>query len=143
MYHSEVLSSASFCFISNLGLYFEKTVSTNIFDDLPDLTPAPSNAHDKLTHYLAADVEIVKDGLAWWNKRSDTFPCLSHMACNYLSIPSKCLTCFLVLMLIFLELPLLMLNGCSAEADSSCPMSIAISLSNQHAPSCVLEPGAS
>jgi hypothetical protein len=83
--------------------YFEKAVSSNIFDDLPDLAPAPSSARDELDCYLAADVEDIKDGLAWWSERSETFLCLSHMAHDYLSIPGKCLPCFLVLMLILLQ----------------------------------------
>jgi hypothetical protein len=44
---------------------------------------------DELDHYLMADVEKVKDGLMWWNERHTAFPCLSHMACDYLSIPGK------------------------------------------------------
>ena len=88
------------CFISN-STYLKKITSTNIFNNLLDLAPAPSSAHDELDCYLAADVESVKDGLVWWNEKSDTFPCLSHMACNYLSIPGKNLTCFLVLILTF------------------------------------------
>ena len=77
--------------------YFKKMASTNIFDNLPDLAPTPSSANDELDRYLAADVENIKDGLVWWNERSKTFPCLSRMACDYLLIPGKCLTCFLVL----------------------------------------------
>ena len=60
----------------------------NIFDNLSELSTAKKSAlADELTQYLAASVEAVKDSLMWWVKRQDTYPCLSRMACNYLSIP--------------------------------------------------------
>ena len=36
------------------------------------------------------DVENVKDALMWWHERRATFPRLSCMARDYLSIPGKC-----------------------------------------------------
>ena len=53
-----------------------------------DIAP-PSSTDDELQHYLAADVEDVKDGLIWWYERCAMFPRLSQMACNYLSIPGE------------------------------------------------------
>ena len=60
----------------------------NMFDNLMDITPTPSS-DDELQRYLAADVEDVKDGLVWWKERRATFPRLSRMACDYLSIPGE------------------------------------------------------
>jgi hypothetical protein len=63
--------------------------TTNIFDELPDLAPALLELRDELNHYLATDVEDVRDGLMWWYERRTTFPRLSRMARDYLSIPGK------------------------------------------------------
>jgi len=63
--------------------------TTNIFDELPDLAPALLELRDELDHYLATDVEDVRDGLMWWYERRATFPRLSRMAHDYLSIPGK------------------------------------------------------
>jgi len=40
-------------------------MSTNIFDNLPDLVAA-SDIHDELGIYLATNVENVKEALMWW-----------------------------------------------------------------------------
>ena len=48
-----------------------------------------SDLDDKLDCYLATDIEDMKDPLMWWHKHCGVFPNLSHMACNYLSIPGK------------------------------------------------------
>ena len=61
-------------------------LSKNIFDDLPKLAPVSSDTHDELDRYLATDIE---DGLMWWYERCTTFPHLSRMARDYLSIPGK------------------------------------------------------
>ena len=61
----------------------------NIFNDLPDLAPMSSELDDELDHYLAADIEDTKDPLMWWYKHRGAFSNLSHMACDYLSIPGK------------------------------------------------------
>ena len=62
-----------------------------MFDDLPDLAPMSSDLCDELDRYIAADVENVKpeDALKWWYERRTTFPRLSLMARDYLSIPGK------------------------------------------------------
>lgn len=67
----------------------QSSVSKNIFDNLPDLAHTSSVEQDELDRYLSAEVEDVKDGLMWWFERRNTFPRLSRMACNYLSIPGK------------------------------------------------------
>ena len=63
--------------------------SLNIFDNLPDLAPALSDLLDELDCYLATDVEDVRDALMWWYERRATFPRLSRMARDYLSIPGN------------------------------------------------------
>jgi hypothetical protein len=65
--------------------------SSNIFDNLPDLAPALSDLLDELDRYLATDVEDVRDALMWWYERRATFPRLSRMARDYLSIPGNVL----------------------------------------------------
>lgn len=59
----------------------------NIFDDLPDLALTPSDHESELDRYLATGVEEVKDALIWWYEKRRSFPCLSRMARDYLSIP--------------------------------------------------------
>jgi hAT family C-terminal dimerisation region len=59
-----------------------------MFDALMDDTPT-SSPDDELQHYLATDVEDVKDGLMWWHERHATFPRLSRMARDYLAIPGE------------------------------------------------------
>ncbi len=53
-----------------------------------DIAPPPSSS-DELQRYLTADIEDVKDALMWWHERCQIFPWLSHMACDYLSIPGE------------------------------------------------------
>ena len=48
-----------------------------------------SDLGNELDHYLAANIEDVKDPLMWWYEHRGAFPHLSHMACDYLSIPGK------------------------------------------------------
>ncbi len=63
---------------------------SNFFNNLPDTTTSSSDDHDELDCYLATDMENVKDALMWWHERRATFPHLSCMAWDYLSIPGKC-----------------------------------------------------
>jgi hAT family C-terminal dimerisation region len=58
----------------------------NLMDDMP---ASSSGSDDELQHYLATDVEDVKDGLMWWYERCTMYPHLSHMAHNYLAIPCE------------------------------------------------------
>ena len=59
-----------------------------MFDKIMDAAPT-SSSDDELQRYLAADVEDVKDGLMWWYDKRATFPRLSCMARDYLSIPRE------------------------------------------------------
>ena len=60
----------------------------NIFNKLPVLSTTKKTAlANELTQYLATPVEVAKDPLMWWVKKQAMYPCLSRMACNYLSIP--------------------------------------------------------
>ena len=59
-----------------------------MFNSIIDIAPMSSSG-DELQRYLSVDPEDVKDGLMWWHERRATFPQLSHMACDYLSIPGK------------------------------------------------------
>lgn len=59
-----------------------------MFDNLMDVMP-PCSLDNELQHYLATDIEDVKDRLMWWHERYASFPQLSHTAHDYLSIPGK------------------------------------------------------
>ena len=60
----------------------------NIFDRLPALVkPKVNHACDELDTYLASDVEDVEDAIKWWHEHRSTYPRLSCMALNYLTIP--------------------------------------------------------
>jgi hypothetical protein len=59
-----------------------------MFDTFLDDT-AGSSDDDELQHYLATDIEDVKDPLMWWHQQRKMFPCLSHMAHDYLTIPGE------------------------------------------------------
>ena len=73
----------------------KRQVSSNVFDNLPCLAkPKPKLAHDELDAYLATNIEDVTDALEWWIKNCATFPRLSCMAIDYLSIPGKSSTHF-------------------------------------------------
>ena len=65
------------------------TRSQNIFDSIFDTTPTSPNTLDELQCYLAVDVKDVKDALMWWHERRGSFPGLSRMARDYLSIPGE------------------------------------------------------
>ena len=72
----------------SLTIFVSKVfTSKNIFDELPDLAPASSDLRDELDRYLAMDIEDVKDALRWWFEHRATFPHLSRMVRDYLSIP--------------------------------------------------------
>ncbi len=61
-----------------------------MFDTLPSLAPLkPSNLLSELDCHLSTEPEDVKDALAWWHEQQNTYPCLSHMALDYLMIPSE------------------------------------------------------
>lgn len=53
---------------------------------------------DELAAYLAAAVENPEDGnaLLWWKRNAATYPRLSRMALDYLSIPGAPHSCFIL-----------------------------------------------
>jgi hypothetical protein len=60
----------------------------NIFDDLPSLSaPTRKELRDELDRYLSTDPEMMEDVLIWWHENRATFPRLSRMALDYLTIP--------------------------------------------------------
>jgi hypothetical protein len=69
---------------------FEYTSTTNIFDTLPALNMfAPAVIQDELTTYLSTPIENIREdqGLAWWETHQSSYPRLSRMARDFLSIP--------------------------------------------------------
>jgi hypothetical protein len=42
---------------------------------------------NELDAYLNTDIENVVDVIAWWHGHRKTYPCLSRMALDYLTIP--------------------------------------------------------
>ncbi|GLB40081.1 hypothetical protein LshimejAT787_0705910 [Lyophyllum shimeji] len=65
-----------------------KTASQNMFDDLFAITPSASKPRvDELALYLSTEPENVSDALKWWHEKRLTYPRLSRMALDYLSIP--------------------------------------------------------
>ncbi|RDB18255.1 putative AC transposase [Hypsizygus marmoreus] len=72
-----------------VSLKLSTSHSTNIFDNLPLLSPpVASELHNELHVYLGTNIEVVEDPLQWWHSKHSTFPCLSRMAMDYLSIPA-------------------------------------------------------
>ena len=60
----------------------------NIFDSLPAIcAPKAADLRDELDRYLSTDPEHTDNVLLWWAERKNAYPCLSHMALDYLSIP--------------------------------------------------------
>ena len=57
---------------------------------MPALAPPKStDLRDELQRYLSTDVESVPDAIAWWHERRTTYPHLSRMALDYLTIPGE------------------------------------------------------
>jgi hypothetical protein len=64
--------------------------SFNLFDNLPTLVhPTSNELRDELDRYLSTDPEHTPDVLTWWDERQASFPCLSRMALDYLTIPGE------------------------------------------------------
>lgn len=61
----------------------------NIFDTLESVSSVVPDLRDELKRYLATDVEPVSDAIQWWYDRHATFPNLSQMALDYLTIPGS------------------------------------------------------
>ena len=117
-----------------------------MFNNLPILTPPKAaDLGSEIDRYLSSDVEHVTDLLAWWHARRGTYPQLSHMALNYLSIPGKSLFDFSQYCWIeyFLQLHLSMLSVSSAVVISSSPTYARDSPHSLPMPSSVSECGAS
>lgn len=68
---------------------FLQKSSDNIFDNLPALTAPAQILRDELSVYLSAPCERPEQGdaLRWWARNAATYPRLSRMALDYLSIP--------------------------------------------------------
>jgi len=65
--------------------------SCNIFDQLEALAPPKLSEYwSELDRYLNTDIEHVTDALVWWYEWRATFPRLSRMALDYLSIRGMC-----------------------------------------------------
>jgi hypothetical protein len=59
-----------------------------MFDSIPALAPpARAQLRSELERYLGTDAEQVDNVLQWWFDRRATFPRLSRMALDYLTIP--------------------------------------------------------
>jgi hypothetical protein len=61
----------------------------NIFENLPAFAvPKPADLRGELDRFLASDIEYAPDVLTWWHERRNSYPRLSRMAIDYLSIPA-------------------------------------------------------
>lgn len=68
--------------------------SGNIFDRLPALAHVKTSG-EELENYLNADIEDIADPIAWWHGHRKTYPHLSRMALDYLTIPGMfCFNCW-------------------------------------------------
>ena len=68
--------------------------SKNIFDNLPALTaPRQSEVCNELDAFLSVDPKNVIDMIRWWLEKCSTYPWLSQMALDYLTIPSVPFLC--------------------------------------------------
>lgn len=75
----------------SLMLYILQKEPENMFDALPCLAPPKRDElQDELTRYLNTNPEKVDDVLLWWFEHRDSFPGLSRMALDYLTIPGTC-----------------------------------------------------
>ena len=91
--------------------------------------------------FITTGVENVKDALSWWVERQKSFPCLSSMAHDYLSILSVCPLLCLLHLSILNQLQQLMLRESSAKAALSSHMSEIASHSSQPVHCSVLRVG--
>ena len=72
---------------------YSSSSTKNIFDELPALSTPPKTNCDELDHYLSIDPEHVTDAVAWWYKKQFVYPCIHHMALDYLTIPGGVFFC--------------------------------------------------
>lgn len=54
------------------------------------LAAPKANKRNELDRYFAAEIESTPDPLKWWNDHRSSYPRLSRMALDYLSIPGMC-----------------------------------------------------
>jgi hypothetical protein len=59
--------------------------------------PKPSQLHDELITFFSTDPKFVEDVIVWWCKKCTTYPCLSQMTLDYLTLPGKFLSISLIL----------------------------------------------
>jgi hypothetical protein len=94
-----------------------------MFDDLDDISaPIEKKLKDEIKAYLNADLETHDNVLEWWRGRRKTYPRLSRMALDYLTIPGTLSMALRFSFLKFSQLFLLTLNVYSAKATSFCCM---------------------
>ena len=112
---------------------------------MPSLTPPRAEElRDELARYLSTDPEQVLDVLLWWTERKATYPNLSRMALDYLSIPGMY---SFTSRLIFALMPALgqqlqqMWSESLAKVDSSYRTYATAYRHNLFEPLCVLEAG--
>jgi hypothetical protein len=75
-------------YISSTMLKLTKPQHKNIFDGLAAFAPPkPADLSSEIDRYLKADIENVTDPVQWWYDHRTTYPRLSRMALNYLTIP--------------------------------------------------------
>jgi hypothetical protein len=71
-----------------------KASSSSIFDESDEDSELEGNQEtpdDELKHYLDSKVEKnITNPVLWWHENRSTYPCLSRMARNYLSVPGEC-----------------------------------------------------
>jgi hypothetical protein len=109
--------------IDNGFLNMQDDDSTNIFDHLPALAPNPATSINKLDAYLTTDIENVTDVIAWWHGHRKTYPRLSRMALDYLTIPGKFFHMFYIIDLnVLLQQRQLTWNASLAVDAYYCPM---------------------
>ncbi|TFY82867.1 hypothetical protein EWM64_g1152 [Hericium alpestre] len=59
----------------------------NMFDNMASISRPTRAPQDELTRYLTAATENVPDPILWWKTHKSLYPCLYHMAIDYLTIP--------------------------------------------------------
>lgn len=58
--------------------------------------PKRSELRSELDAFLSTDPEYVEDVLTWWYEKRTTYPRLSRMALDYLTIPGTYFHCCLL-----------------------------------------------
>lgn len=66
-------------------------------DDFFNIPMVGLEEPQELDEYLAHPIEKVRDPVAWWWDHRHTYPKLSLMALDYLSIPGNFVLCYIVI----------------------------------------------